>query len=49
MKYIMIYELRWIPIFCHEWGDSAIEPVNPEGTFCDTVHVPSGDGDMELI
>ena len=26
-----------------------IETVSPEGTFCDTVQVPSGAGDMELI
>ena len=29
---------------CHE-----IETVSPEGTFCDTVQVPSNGGDMELI
>ena len=27
----------------------AIETVSPEGTFCDTVQVPSGAGDMQLI
>ena len=26
-----------------------IETVSPEGTFCDTVQVPSGADDMELI
>ena len=26
-----------------------IETVSSEGTFCDTVQVPSGVGDMELI
>ena len=26
----------------------AIETVSPEGTFCDTVQVPSSAGDMEL-
>ena len=26
-----------------------IETVSPEGTFCDTVQVPSRGGDMELI
>ena len=26
-----------------------IETVSPEGTFCDTVQVPSGVGDMQLI
>ena len=26
----------------------AIQTVSPEGTFCDTVQVPSGDGDMQL-
>ena len=26
-----------------------IETVSPEGTFCDTVQVPSGSGDMQLI
>ena len=28
---------------------SLIETVSPEGTFCDTVQVPSNGGDMELI
>ena len=28
---------------------SCIETVSPEGTFCDTVQVPSNGGDMELI
>ena len=28
---------------------TSIETVNPEGTFCDTVQLPSGAGDMELI
>ena len=28
---------------------ASIETVSPEGTFCDTVQVPSGAGDMELI
>ena len=27
---------------------NAIETVSPEGTFCDTVQVPSSAGDMEL-
>ena len=27
----------------------AIETVSPEGTFCDTVQVRSGAGDMQLI
>ena len=27
----------------------AIETVSPEGTFCDTVQIPSSVGDMELI
>ena len=26
-----------------------IETVSPEGTFCDTVQVPFGAGDMQLI
>ena len=26
-----------------------IENVSPEGTFCDTVQIPSSVGDMELI
>ena len=26
-----------------------IETVSPEGTFCDTVQIPSSFGDMELI
>ena len=36
-------------------GDTAsseigpIETLSPEGTFCDTVQVPSGAGDMQLI
>ena len=29
--------------------DVAIETVSREGTFCDTVQVPSGVGDMQLI
>ena len=28
---------------------STIETVSPEGTFCDTVQVPSRGGDMESI
>ena len=28
---------------------ASIETVSPEGTFCDTVQVPSRDGNMELI
>ena len=28
---------------------NAIETVSPEGTFCDSVQVPSEAGDMELI
>ena len=31
-------------ILCH-----VKETVSPEGTFCDTVQVPSNGGDMELI
>ena len=27
----------------------SIETVSPEGTFCDTVQIPSSVGDMELI
>ena len=30
------------------WRHS-IETVSPEGTFCDTVQIPSSVGDMELI
>ena len=30
-------------------NEKQIEPVIPEGTFCDTVQVPPGAGDMELI
>ena len=26
-----------------------LEYISPEGTFCDTVQVPSGAGDMQLI
>ena len=29
--------------------DFTIETVSPEGTFCDTVQVPSSVGDMQLI
>ena len=32
--------------FCQKF---TIETVSPEGTFCDTVQVPSRGGDMELI
>ena len=28
---------------------TVIETVSPEGTFCDTVQIPSSVGDMELI
>ena len=28
---------------------SPVETVSPEGTFCDTVQVPSGAADMQLI
>ena len=28
---------------------NVIETVSPEGTFCDTVQIPSSVGDMELI
>ena len=28
---------------------TGIETVSPEGTFCDTVQVPSGADDMQLI
>ena len=30
-------------------GSKSIETVSPEGTFCDTVQVPSRGGDMVLI
>ena len=30
-------------------GTQCLETVSPEGTFCDTVQVPSNGGDMELI
>ena len=33
----------------HAHQIKAIETVSLEGTFCDTVHVLSGAGDMELI
>ena len=33
--------------FCPLWP--TIETVSPEGTFCDTVQIPSSVGDMELI
>ena len=29
--------------------NEVIETVSPEGTFCDTVQVPSGVGDMQLF
>ena len=31
------------------WWRHDIETVSAEGTFCDTVQVPSGGGDMQLI
>ena len=37
---------HWSIIFLHS---IALETVSPEGTFCDTVQVPSNGGDMELI
>ena len=38
-----------LPIPCYVDLYGAIETVSPEGTFCDTVQVPSGAGDMQLI
>ena len=29
--------------------NAVIETISPEGTFCDTVQVPYGAGDMQLI
>ena len=34
--------------FCDSICPGAIETVSPEGTFCDTVQVPSSAVDMEL-
>ena len=34
---------------CVVKGKGHIETVSSEGTFCDTVQVPSGAGDMQLI
>ena len=31
------------------WMNATIETVSPEGIFCDTVQVPSGADDMQLI
>ena len=43
----MILSLSWE---FYSWKDSLyVETVSPEGTFCDTVQVPSGAGDMQLI
>ena len=40
---------KWIP-FCLSLNElSYVETVSPEGLFCDTVQVPSGAGDMQLI
>ena len=35
--------------FYHFDLQGLIETVSPEGTFCDTVQVPSGAADMQLI
>ena len=35
------------PVTRRNYG--VIETVSPEGTFCDTIQVPSGAGDMELL
>ena len=34
---------------CPQFAQAYIETVSPEGTFCDTVQIPSSVGDMELI
>ena len=38
---------------CSDWAlldnPFLIETVSPNGTFCDTIQVPSGAGDMQLI
>ena len=34
---------------CMMQNKQTIETVSPEGTFCDTVQIPSSVGDMELI
>ena len=36
-----LYTLTW-------WANEYIETVSLEGTFCDTVQVPSGAGDIQL-
>ena len=41
---IMIQKNDYIP----QKTIRVIETVSPEGTFCDTVQVPSGAGDMQL-
>ena len=38
-----------INLLQHIHNSHPIETVSPEGTFCDTVQVPSRGGDMELI
>ena len=43
MKFIIFwFKFQFIP-------KGLIEIVSPEGTFCDTVQIPSSVGDMELI
>ena len=47
ISYPMILSLSWE---FYSWKDCHyVETVGPEGTFCDTVQVPSGAGDMQLI
>ena len=41
--------LRLKLIHVNKRGHLTIETVSPEGTFCDTVQVPSGAVDMQLI
>ena len=46
---LQVYFLKFLPINLHGQAALAIETVSPEGTFCDTVQIPSSVGDMELI
>ena len=38
-----------VDLWRHTDMGTGIETVSPEGTFCDTVQVPSGADDMQLI
>ena len=45
----IFYLVSWLQMWYTLTDLYNIETVSPEDTFCDTVQVPSGAGDMQLI